>query len=59
MKKDDDSPKPKRARRVQGGSITLTRRDAETLAAALLDPPSPNAALKKAYRNLKALTKKA
>ncbi|WP_424240234.1 DUF1778 domain-containing protein [Achromobacter sp.] len=42
----------------QGEPIALTRHDAETLAAALLHPPEPNAALKRAFRNLKALTKK-
>lgn len=42
----------------QGEPIALTRRDAEALAAALIDPPKPNAALKRAFRNLKALTRK-
>lgn len=59
MTTNDDSPKPKRARSMpQGEPIALTRRDAEALAAALIDPPKPNAALKRAFRNLKALTRK-
>lgn len=59
MKKIDDSLKSKRAKGVsQGEPKALTRRDAETVAAALLDPPKANAALTRAFRNLRALIRR-